>query len=119
MTLRHLQKDPTQSKWSAKLVRALLTILMPSHTSLSTSTSQTGELLHNSNEQKHKAKPKLTRCSRTRIHNPNPRAQLCLATQSKQEQLIKLHKLTSYTRISTSSYTSKKMISKLHKLTNH
>ena len=43
----------------------------------------------------------------------------CLATQSKQEQLIKLHKLTSYTRISTSSYTSKKMISKLHKLTNH
>ena len=25
----------------------------------------------------------------------------CLATQSKQEQLIKLHKLTSYTRIST------------------
>ena len=43
----------------------------------------------------------------------------CLATQSKHEQLIKLHKLTSYTRISTSSYTSKKMISKLHKLTNH
>ena len=43
----------------------------------------------------------------------------CLATQSKQEQLIKLHKLTSYTRISTSSYKSKKMISKLHKLTNH
>ena len=35
------------------------------------------------------------------------------------EQLIKLHKLNSYTRISTSSYTSKKMISKLHKLTNH
>ena len=32
-----------------------------------------------------------------------------LATQSKQEQLIKLHKLTSYTRISTSSYTSKKI----------
>ena len=32
-----------------------------------------------------------------------------LATQSKHEQLIKLHKLTSYTRISTSSYTSKKI----------
>src|SRR6185503_11861296 len=91
-TLRHLQKDPTQSKWSAKLVRALLTILMPSHTSLSTNTSQEGELLHNSNEQKHKVKPKLTRCSRTRIHNPNPRAQLALVTQSKQELLIKLHK---------------------------
>ena len=43
----------------------------------------------------------------------------CLATQYKQEQLIKLHKLISYTRISTPSYTSKKMISKLHKLTNH
>jgi hypothetical protein len=43
----------------------------------------------------------------------------CLATQSNQEQLIKLHKLTSYTMISTSSYTSKKMISKLHKLTKH
>ena len=40
MTLRHLQKYPTQSKWSAKLARTLLTILMPSHTSLSTSTSQ-------------------------------------------------------------------------------
>ena len=33
----------------------------------------------------------------------------CLATQFKQEQLIKLHKLTSYIRISTSSYTSKKI----------
>ena len=33
----------------------------------------------------------------------------CLATQSKQEQLIKLHKLTSYTSNSTSSYTSKKI----------
>jgi hypothetical protein len=43
----------------------------------------------------------------------------CLATQSKQEQLIKLYKLTSYTMISTSSYTSNKMISKLHKLTKH
>ena len=42
-----------------------------------------------------------------------------LATQSKHEQLIKLHKLTSYNRISTSSYTRKKMISKLHELTNH
>ena len=48
-----------------------------------------------------------------------PKSSTCLATQSKQEQLIKLHKLTSYTRISTSSYTSKKMICKLHKLTNH
>ena len=62
MTLRHLQKNPTQSKWSAKLARTLLTILMASHTSLSTSTSQTKGAPTKSNEQKDKPKPKLTRC---------------------------------------------------------
>ena len=66
-----------------------------------------------------KPKPKLTRCFKDKDTQSKSKSSTCLTTQSKQEQLINLHKLTSYTRISTSSYTSKKMICKLHKLTNH
>ena len=53
-----------------------------------------------------------------KVTQSKSKSSTCLATQSKHKQLINLHKLTSYTRISP-NYTSKKMIRKLHKLTNH
>ena len=44
-----------------------------------------GELLHNSNEQKHKANLNSLDAQWTRLHKPNPKAQPNVTTQTKQD----------------------------------
>jgi hypothetical protein len=69
-------EDPTQRKRGVGLRRAHINKFRSKDTqTYATSTLSTGELLHNSNEQKHKAYLSSLDAQWTRLHKCNPKAQ--------------------------------------------